>query len=122
VSIRLCDIPAEGDPAYLVYNHIKDFYVDYPAIFIDLQFNFETADGLEQYAGEVNRAVQRLASCVTFFFLCAMLRELTMRRYNRILVFLTTHSTPDTNLLWHAPKANGASTVAEVSTNLGAVA
>jgi hypothetical protein len=71
VSIRLCGIAVEGDPAYLVYNHIKDFYVDHPAVFVDLQFNFETADGLEKYAGEVDRAVQRLTPCVSSFFLCA---------------------------------------------------
>jgi hypothetical protein len=74
VSIQLCDIAAEGDPAYLIYNHIKDFYMNYPTIFIDLQFNFKMADGLEQYAGEVNRAVERLTLCVFFFFVCNVKR------------------------------------------------
>jgi hypothetical protein len=48
-------------------------------------------------------------------FLSDVEPPLTLCRYKRILVFLTTHSTPDTHLLWHTPEGEGASTVAEVS-------
>jgi hypothetical protein len=61
LSIRLSDIPAEGDPSYQVFNYIKEYYPgDYPALFVNLTFNFESAAGLEQYAIEVKKAVKDL--------------------------------------------------------------
>ena len=58
ISIRLSDIPAEGDPAYVVFNQIKQYYPgNHPAFFVDLVFNFQSASGLDKYANSVKEAV-----------------------------------------------------------------
>jgi hypothetical protein len=68
VSIRLAGISAEGDPAYIIFNQIKEYYEgsDRPAAFVDLSFDYYTKAGFNKYAAQVNKAVKVLQRSVSF--------------------------------------------------------
>ena len=118
ISIRLEGLDHEGDPSFLVYNAIKPFYPagTGQASFINLTYNIPDDDGgagLARYNRDVEQAIKKLSEYVFLPFM--HFSHCHDFSHTRFLVFLTTHSTPDTGLLWNVPGSNGAVAVTEVS-------
>jgi hypothetical protein len=104
----------EGDPAYMVFNQVKEYYPrNPPALFINLTFNFQSVAGMNHYMVQVEEAMGALSWWVSFRVVIVHIL-LTLLSYKSILVFLTTHSTPKTHLIWHTPEGKGALTVEDV--------
>ena len=97
LSLRLVGIPQEGDVGYTAYLHILPYYPN--ALFVGLEFSLSDSEGVEEYHAQIDHAVQRLQKYGQSFGYVD-LQILITPRYDRFLVFITTHSTPDKGMLW----------------------
>ena len=50
----------QGDPAYLVFNQITQYYRDPRALFLDLPFDFKNQAGLNAYSQKVQASIVSL--------------------------------------------------------------
>ncbi|KAF8228434.1 hypothetical protein L208DRAFT_1379353 [Tricholoma matsutake] len=94
----------EGDPSFLIYNAIKPFYPSgtLQATYISLVYNIPDNDGgagLHQYNESIDQVITKFSGCFS---------------YTQFIVFLTTHSTPDSGLLWNVPGGKGAVAVQQL--------
>jgi hypothetical protein len=120
VSIRLEGLDHEGDPSFLVYNAIKPFYPQgtRPAVFINLVYNIPDDDdgaGLGRYSLDLDEAITKLSKYAALELICFPIDS--HFSYRRFVVFLTTHSTPNSGLLWNVPGGKGAVAVEQVSSS-----
>ncbi|KAJ3964526.1 hypothetical protein EV361DRAFT_977902 [Lentinula raphanica] len=73
-----------------------------PFLKFTIAFDFSDDFGIDKYTDEIN----------------SLVAALTKDRIKRVIVFITTHSTPDTGLLHFMPNEQGAGTVSEVLAKL----
>ena len=101
LSLWLVWITQEGDGGYSAYLHILPYYPN--ALFIGLEFSLSDSKGRKEYDAQINRAIPGLQKYGQYFE-SVDTHVLIAPRYDRFLVFITMHSTPDEGFLWFGPK------------------
>jgi hypothetical protein len=115
LSLRLKGIRFVGHPVNIVYHQIAPFYPQEGSSLFDLEFDFGSENGLKTYEKNLSNILPSLQRCV--FVLPAKIPFFdSLYRFQRLIVFLSTHSTPDEGLLWYAGDGSGSATVQDVST------
>jgi hypothetical protein len=115
LSLRLKGIRFVGHPVNMVYHQIAPFYPQEGSSLFDLEFDFGDENGLKAYENNLSNILPSLQGYV--FVLPAKMPFFDfLHRFQRFIVFLSTHSTPDEGLLWFAGDGSGAATVEDVST------
>ncbi|KAJ6479661.1 hypothetical protein C8R45DRAFT_933465 [Mycena sanguinolenta] len=95
ISIRLEGMGLIGDAADVVHRHLVPFYHEdlLQLKFVDLTFNLDDSKKRDTYGRSIRRAIADLEEYMP----------------ETIVVFITTHSTPDYGDLWVAPEGKAAS-------------
>ncbi|KAJ7271368.1 hypothetical protein B0H12DRAFT_1067212 [Mycena haematopus] len=101
ITIRLEGMGLVGDAADVVHRHLVPYYQEDPAQLklVDLTYNLWDAKKRAHYGKSISRAI-------------ADLEELY--KPETVVVFITTHSTPDTGDLWIAPGGTAAAAANQV--------
>ncbi|KAJ6462955.1 hypothetical protein C8R45DRAFT_1177837 [Mycena sanguinolenta] len=118
ISICLEDVDPIGNASHVVYSHLRPYYSESPQQLKLCEVPFNLLDTKKGNA--FHKKIQAIAAYLEqhVWFICGRELFLTSQLFRfkpeTVLIFVTTHSTPDTGDLWLDPQGGAASPVHQV--------